>query len=175
MALNRELAPARWGSAGAPVVVSGDYKTGESIIKGSVLTLDGSGLLVVATSDDTNPAAASIAGIALEPAGSKPGYSIGQADVGGTSVYTGRVQQVSYAVGNRVTIWSGLASTDGSAILTPTQALVGTAAQLTKATNGIWYVDTSETPPDVATVVIVKIDTFINIVYFTLTAASLQM
>lgn len=173
MALNREIAPARWGSAGAPVVVSGAYKTGESIIKGSVLTIDANGELVVATSSGAAPADATVAGIALESAGSKPGFSMGQVDVGGTSVYTGRVQQVSYAVANRVTVWSGVISGDGTTVTAPTQTLVGESYKLTKASNGIWYVDSTDQSP--ANVTIVKIDDFINIIYFVLTTAALQI
>lgn len=173
MALNRPFIPAKWGSAGAPVVVSGVYKTAEAIITGSVLNIDSNGQLVVATSDGTHPANGEIAGVSMEAAGSKPGYSVGQTDVGGTTVYTGRVQQVSYAVANLVTIWSGVISADGATVTAPTQTLVGESYKVTKAANGIWYLDSGDTSP--ASVTIVGIDIDLNIVFFKFTAVSLQV
>lgn len=175
MTLRVPISPARWASTGAPEIINGLYKTSESIVIGTVLTLDANGELIVAISDTNNPANAGIAGIALQQAGSAPGYSIGQVDFGGTTVYTGRKQAVSYAVANDVTVFQGQISADGAAVTTPTQTLIGESYKLTKATNGIWYVDSADQTPANVTIVGIDDSADLLLVFFKITPAAQQI
>lgn len=163
------IQPARFGGAGAPVTQSAKYKTSEAIIKGSILTLDANGELNLNTSDGTHPADASIIGVAAEAADSKPGFNVGQTDA--NSQYTGRVQEISYFKANRSTLYWGTFSADGAVVTTPSQTLIGEKYKLTKATDGSWYVDSSDQSP--ANVQIIDIDIDTKRVIFKFTEAAL--
>lgn len=163
MAISRGIGLARLRSGGMPQVNSAKYKTSEALIKGSVLAVDANGELVLATSDGTHPADGDIVGFALEDAGSKPGYDFGHAT---SAVYMGRVQEVSYLIANTQDEYSSQISADGAAVTTAAQTHVGEKYKLSKAANGLWYVDTSDFSPD--NVVIVDFDADLNIVIWRL-------
>lgn len=175
MALRYGISAARWGSAGAPVTIRGLYKTGEAIIKGSVLTLDANGELTLNTSDANNPANGTIAGIAYEAAGSAPGFSVGQTDQNGTSVFTGREQSISYGQANLITVWAAQISADGLTETVPTQTLISEQYKLSKAANGIWYVDSADATPANVVIVDINDDPTYNLVYFLFTEVAIQL
>lgn len=171
MTITHAIIPARFKAGGMPNIQSMKYKTSESIIKGSIVLLDSNGELILATDDTNNPADNGIKGVAMEDAGSKPGYSVGHS--GSDTVYTGRVQEVSVALADTSTEFLGQISADGSAVTTPTQTLIGEQYRLAKASNSIWYVNSADTTP--ANVSIVDIDADRNLVVFKFTEVSIQV
>lgn len=162
MAITKAIMPARLMMGGMPQVRSQKYKTSEAIIKGSVIGQDGNGELVLLTSDTSNPADHSIIGVAAEAAGSRPGFEISHDSR--LVATTGRKQEISYFVANHNEEFIAQISADGSTVTTPTQALVGDVYKLSKAANGLWYVDSSDVDPD--NVIITDVDLINDFVFF---------
>ena len=147
--MSRIFIPARFPGGGAPSVLSMAYKTLETFVKGSVLIFD-TGEVVIGLVDPTP-----IVGVALEDVDSKPGFEVGhQSQVIAT---TGRVQQVSVAIANDVTTFSGAGTR------APVAADVGLEFGILN-TAGIWQVD----PADVVNtrVVVTDVDLLQDIFFF---------
>ena len=147
--MSRIFIPARFPGGGAPSVLSMAYKTLETFVKGSVLIFD-TGEVVIGLVDPTP-----IVGVALEDVDSKPGFEVGhQSQVIAT---TGRVQQVSVAIANDVTTFSGAGTR------APVAADVGLEFGILN-TAGIWQVD----PADVVNtrVVVTDVDLLQDIYFF---------
>ncbi len=145
----RLMIPARFPGGGAPSIQSMTYKTGESIVKGSVLVFDTGEVAL----DLTDPSP--IVGVALEAAASKPGFEMSHESQ--VDVRTGRVQEVSVAIANETTIFSAGGSSD------PVAANVGVEYDLAVA-SGVWTINVAST--GATRVVIVDIDTDQNIFFF---------
>ena len=148
MAGTRRIQPAKW-PGDAPEILSYVYKTSEAILRGSLVVLDGDGLLTVCGAD---PAA--VLGVALEAAESRPGYDMANSP----TVVTGRKQEVSVAVANRLTIFSMRGVNGGTDPVTPTQTMVGEIYGALADANGVWTLDLAETTADVFQIVDVDID-----------------
>ena len=139
-AIRRGFAPARRTGSTVPRIVSGVYKTGAqvtAIIKGSILQVDGDGLLIVSAADPTSL----VKGVALEAAASKLNY--GEPFASQTAFATGRVQEVSYAVADAEQEFSARLETGGN-IVAPLQTHIGEEYGVAVDANGQWYVDTGE-------------------------------
>ncbi len=152
MAGERIFIPARFPAGSAPSVLSIPFKTGELFVKGSVLIFD-TGELVIGLADPTP-----IVGVALEDVNSKPGFEVGHdSDVIAT---TGRVQEVSTAIANDSTIFSGAGDR------APLASDIGVEYGIVNigGATGRWNVDTTDT---VATrVVVVDVDLLEDIFFF---------
>lgn len=154
----RIFIPARFPGGGIPSVQSMVYKTAEAIVKGSVLVFD-TGEVALDLTDPTP-----IVGVALEDAASKPGFEMSHESQ--VDVRTGRVQEVSVAIANEVTIFSGAGSSD------PVAANVGVEYDLA-VSSGVWTVNVAST--GATRVVIVDIDTDENIFFFKFMTAHLAL
>lgn len=152
---------------GVPFVRSGKYKTGEAIVFGSLLTVDTNGELTL----HGGATAVDVVGIALEAAGSRPGYDMGHTPI----VVTGRKQEISFIQADAETVFSAQLCTDstGATLVTAAQTHIGEEYGVAKDASGQWLVDTSETTTKVFE--IVDIDTDLNVVYVKFMAAALDV
>lgn len=163
--MGRLIQPAKLSGRAGITVQSHKYATGQTFVKGAALALS-SGEVIEATSPITG---ATLYGIALEAAGSRPGYDMGHSP----TVVTGRSQEVSVARCTRDQIFAAQLVNNSATPVTPTQADIGVNYGL-KAYSGEWYVDKNQTTTN-ACVTIVDIDTDLNIVYFKPMEARLQV
>lgn len=159
--MGRILEVARTNTMSAEEVRSGKYKTSEAIVKGSILSFDGNGELVVGSATPATLLSAKIAGVALEPAGSKPGWDAANSP----TVITGRKQEVSYAVPNPLTEFQARGSAD------PAQANVGVDYELA-VSAGEWYVNFSGTTS--LMVRVTRVDVPNKIVFFKFLPAAVE-
>lgn len=116
-------------------VLSGAYTTGQTFLKGALLVLS-SGSLVECSA---TPTAAH--GIALEPVASKPGWNAANSP----TVITGRVQEVSYGVADRITVWSCRGVNGATDPVTPAITHIGVKYGAVKDANGIWALNIADT------------------------------
>jgi hypothetical protein len=137
--------PVRHNLGDVPEILSGKYKTAEAILIGSLLQLDANGELILAVGADP----VDLVGVAQEPAGSKPGWDL--ANAAQTTVVTGRVQEVSYAVINENTVFVMRAET-ATVLTAPLQTNVGKGYGI--IINGTeWRIDLADTTNKRVTVV----------------------
>lgn len=137
--------PVRHNLGDVPEILNGKYKTGEAIIIGSILQQDANGELILAIGAD--PLA--LCGIAMEAAGSKPGFDLANAAV--TTVVTGRVQELAYCVLNENTVFVMRAENAG-VVTAPLQTNVGKSYGI--IINGTeWRIDLTDTTNKRVTVV----------------------
>jgi hypothetical protein len=166
--MGRIFQPARMPvGVGAPDVVSGFYTTGQTFLKGAVLVPDAATGRVIEGAADP----ASILGVALENAGSKPGLSLNFDSL--VVARTGQVQEVSYARANRITQFSGRMVNGGTDPVTPVQSDINKKYGLLKTGAGEWVVDQTETTN--LSVIIVDADFDNKIVYFKFLEAVLAL
>ena len=150
---------------GAPESVSVAYTTGQTFKKGALLAYVAAGTVSECGADPTL-----VAGVALENAGSKPGYDAANSP----TVFTGRVQEVTMARANRQTIFTArFVTAAGGDPTTPTQTLINEQYGVAKDSNGQWYVDGDETTAKV--VEIVDFDADLKIVYVKFLEAVLDL
>lgn len=136
---------ARTTSGNVPRVTSRPYKTGELIISGSPVVLDANGELILCAADP-----AEVTGIALNKAGSTPGWDAANSP----TVVTGRKQELSCADANGDTIYGG----ESAAGTVPTKAHVDGQYGIAKDANGVWGVDLTDTTNKVVEIVDIDID-----------------
>ncbi len=156
--MSRIFIPARFPGGGAPSVLSMAYKTLETFVKGSVLIFD-TGEVVIGLVDPTP-----IVGVALEDVASKPGFEVGHDSQ--VIATTGRVQQVSVAIANDVTTFSGAGTR------APLASDVGVEYGILN-TAGIWQVD----PADAVNtrVVVTDVDLLQGIYFFKFLTAHMAL
>jgi hypothetical protein len=159
--MGRIIEVARSANMGSEEVLNTKYKTGEAIVKGTVLSFDANGELVVGSSTPATLLTAKICGVALEAAASKPGWDAANSP---TQV-TGRKQEVAYAVPNPNTVFQARGSAD------PAQTNVGVQYELA-VSAGEWYVNFSGTTSLMVTVVDVDIPN--KIVFFKFLPAAVE-
>lgn len=146
--MGRKIQPARMIGTGVPSVQSIGYTTGQTFKKGALLLIQSTGLVSECGADPTE-----VSGVALEPAGSKPGYDAANSP----TVVTGRVQEVSMGVADRHTIWSMRAVNGGTDPATPTQTHINEQYGVVKTGND-WVLDLAETSAKVFEIVDIDID-----------------
>lgn len=162
MAGNRFIEPARMRSASAPAVITGVYTSGSTFLKGALLVINSSGELAECGADPTL-----VNGVALEAAGSHPGYNI----AGGVTQVTGRTAEVSYVPADAVQVFSMRGVNGGTDPSTPALTNIGESYGALKDANGIWTLDLAETTTLVFTIVDIDIDQ--KIFYCVFNAAAL--
>lgn len=135
---------------------------GAGLIRGA-LVFAAAGLIDVCGAD---PAA--IAGVALQGGSTAPGFSAANSP----ATITGQVNRVSVAIANAVTEFSA-ELVNGSAVrIAPVQADVGASYGVTAFSN-TWVVDKSKTAGS-ARVIVTRIDTDQNLVFFKVLVANRQ-
>ena len=144
----RIFQPARF-EAKVPGVQAMQNVTDAAIVKGSVLIFT-SGEVDIALTDSTP-----LVGVALQDVNTNPGFEVGHSSQ--VLVTTGRLEEISVALANTTTIFSGAATSD------PTIANVGVSYGINIAA-GIWTVDFTDTTT--TRVTITDIDTIEDIVFF---------
>ena len=148
--MSRVINVARFPGGGVPEIISYEY-TGSNIIKGSVVEFS-SGQVTLSSS----LVSSGIVGIALEPQASKPGFEPSHDSL--TTVYTGRVAEVSVAIANMAQIFSA-AGTNAP----PAVSHIGSTRALALS-GGIWTVDLTSGSNQAVTVV--DVDLLEAIVFF---------
>ena len=155
----RIFRPAKWVGE-IPETESAPYVAGQTFNMGEVIEWSGTtGTLIVCTA---NPQA--VAGVALEDAASKPGNSMGHSGQV-KQVTGGNVGEVSFAVANRTTVFSGVGSS--AAAITQIQTDYGLAV----AAN-LWTVDLTEEAT--VSVLVTDVDVAENIIFFKFLEAVLE-
>lgn len=147
---------ARFPNGEAPSILSVVYTTGQTFKKGALLTYVAAGTVSECGADP-----AVVAGVALQAAGSGPGYEMANSP---TQV-TGRVQEVSMAVADRSTVFSCRAINGATDPVTPLQTHIGESYGVAKVSND-WVLDIAEVTALVCTIVDVDIDNKIFFVKF---------
>lgn len=133
--MGRRFQPAR-NSKTVPQVQSMQYATGQVFKKGALVVDNVNGEIVECGADP-----ASILGVALEDCDSKPGYGVpNSAQV---TVTTGRVQEVSVAIADRQTQFSGRGVNGGVDPVVPLLTHIGEKYGVVKVGND-WVIDFAE-------------------------------
>jgi hypothetical protein len=136
-----------------PVVRRAVYADAQTFIKGAVLGINAGGAVIELAS---NPTDGTVVGVALEDAGSAPGFNVANDNL--VVFRTGTEQSISMVdlVKKPDQIFSGR-FTDGSGVdVAPTQAIINDLYQLIRLASGEWTVNQAATAtPDVQIVDIV--------------------
>lgn len=156
----------RLSGAPVPAVQSTKYKTGEAIVKGSLLLFDANGELTVFA----GATGVIVGGIALEAAGSRAGYNMANSP----TVFTGRKQEISYIVPTPDHLfWVEMYdSSAGTGRVTAAQTHLNERYGAAVDANGNWFLDTSETTSIVFE--IIDIDTDLNLAVVKIIPADVQ-
>ncbi len=133
--MGRSFQPAR-GARTVPHVQSLAYTTGQTFTKGAPVIDVAAGTISECGAD---PAA--VRGVALEAAGSKPGYDVANSAV--ATVFTGRLQEVSVAIADRTTEFSGRAVNGATDPVVPLQTHIGEEYGIAKVGTD-WVIDMAE-------------------------------
>lgn len=158
--MGRIFQPARTPPGTVPEVISRQIKASQTFTKGAVLIEEAgsTGKVQEASADPTT-----VYGVALADAFTNPGNSF--ANSSQLLQVTGTINEVSVAVANRLTIFSGRMVDGDEAIVTPALTDIGVQYGLVKTSaDSEWCVDQSET--STKSVEIVDIDIDNKIVYF---------
>jgi hypothetical protein len=156
----RVLNVARFPGGGIPDIQSMAYKASEAIVKGSILIYHTDGTVKLGASLLTS----GIVGIALEPIASKPGFEPSHDSL--TTVYTGRVAEVSVAMANSNTVFSGGYVTGE----VPALDHIGETHPLALS-GGVWQVGLAT--DSAQSVIVVDVDVLEGIVFFKFMAAAI--
>lgn len=152
------------GSSGAPSVRGVDYPAGQTFTQGAVMIADtATGL----TKEAAATPVLNIAGIALQPVDSAPGYGMANSP---TNV-TYRRQAISLAVATRVSVFKSSFVNASAVPIAPAQTDVYTKYGASKQ-GGVWVVDKALTGAS-ACVEILEIDISNQLVYFKFLEATL--
>jgi spermidine/putrescine-binding protein len=156
----------RLSGANVPAVQSTKYKTGEAIVKGSLLLFDANGELTLFGGG----AGVVVCGLALEAAGSRAGYNMANSP----TVFTGRKQEISYVIpGEDTLFWIDMfTSSAGTTAVTAAQTHINEQYGAAVDANGNWFLDTSEVTALVFE--IIDIDTDLNRALVKIIAADVQ-
>ena len=149
----RVMNVARFPGGGIPNIQSMVYLAAEAIVKGSVLIDDGNGKVKLAATQPTT----AVIGVALEDIATKPGFEPSHDSL--TTVYTGRVAEVSVAIADLNTVWSAAAKS-GTTIA---QTHVNEQHDIVLV-SGVWQVDLSASGSPGC--VVVDVDINESIVFF---------
>ncbi len=149
------MGPVYGPQGGTPRVLNYNATSGADFIAGEVLILS-SGECVEA---GTNPAAGTILGVSMCADEDAPGFSMANQP----SFVTYRTKNVPVALANG-NVFKGKITNNSATYIAPVAADVGASYGITEYT-GIWVVDKNKTTTN-ARVVIIKIDTDVNEVYF---------
>jgi hypothetical protein len=162
------ITPSYTLGTGVPPVRNQLYKTGAAIIRGTPLIYDTGELTIAAATP-----VAGIVGIALQAAGTAPGYD----QMNSPTVNTGRSQKISFAKAIATTVFASklVNNTLNGTFIAPAVADIGVNYGLLKQTSvvtGVWCLDRNLTGGS-ACATVVDIDTINNIIYWVFLPASI--
>ena len=129
----------------SPEVRSMAYTTGQVFKKYALVVLTSAGEVSEAGADPTG-----VVGVALQGAGTGLGYGVPNSAE--TTVVTGRLQEVSVALANRKTIFSGRGVNGGTDPVVPLQTHIGEQYGVAKVGDD-WVIDLAETATKVVEIV----------------------
>jgi hypothetical protein len=132
--MGRSFQTGRMPSGEAPSVLEMAYFTGQTFKKGALVKLNADGTISECGADP-----ALITGVALEDAGSRPGYNAAN----NPTYVQGAQQVVSVAVADRTTVFSCRAVNGGTDPVTPLQTHIGEDYGCLKVGND-WCLDIAE-------------------------------
>lgn len=134
-----------------------EYSSGQTFILGEVLQYDGStGKIKVSVAD---PASGTIVGVALQGAGTSPGFDAANSP----ATFTGRAAKVSVVRPNDDVIFQAELTNGSSTVVTP--AITDQIQLGITAYSGVWTVDKAKTGGS-ARVQVIGFDTDQNVVFF---------
>jgi hypothetical protein len=145
--MGRRIQPARGPGTGVPTVQSVEYTTGQTFKRGALVVFTAAGQVSECAATPTE-----VSGVALENAGSKPGYDAANSP----SPVTGRVQEVSIALADRLTVYSMRGVNGATDPSTPAQTNLNETYQVLKTGND-WVLDLATTANAVFEVVDIDI------------------
>jgi hypothetical protein len=171
--MGRTIEAAMFSSVHVPYVQNYVVATGQTFIQGTPVVYSGaSGTIIVATAPITT---AVLVGFSAEPAFHQPGYQLANADVIFTPI-TYALAKCAVFVANAITIFSSRIVNNSATALVPAVTDLNVNYGLTSWNNNFgkpeWAVDRNVTGGN-ACVEAIKIDTFLNLVFFKVMAARL--
>jgi hypothetical protein len=125
------------GAKTVPYSQSMAYATGQTFLKGALVVDNANGEVVECGAD---PAA--ILGIAMQAAGTGPGYGV--ADAGSATVFTGRAQEVVVAIADRTSQFTARGVNGGTDPVLPLLTHIGEQYGVTKVGSD-WVIDFAKT------------------------------
>lgn len=134
----------------APQVQSLKYATGQTFTNRALVVDNANGEVVECGADPV-----SVLGVAMQGAGTGPGYQLANSDV--TAVVTGRNQEVSVAIADRSTIFSARGVNGATDPVIPLQTHIGEQYGVAKVGTE-WVIDFAETVTKVVEIVDIDID-----------------
>lgn len=157
----RIMQPARTPGGTVPPVSYLNYKDNETFVRGAVLIYD-TGTVKIAGADPTG-----IVGVALQGAGTAPGYQAAN----NPATFTYRRQAVSVALAKRSEVFRAQITNGSSTPVAPAQTDVGVSYGIT-AYSGVWTVDRNKTGAS-ARVEVVGFDDLTQDVFFSFLEAAI--
>lgn len=145
------------GTTSGPVIQSLGYTTGQTFKAGALLLLQSTGLVSVCGADPTV-----VSAVALQPAGYGPGFNMADSP----TVVTGRNQEVSCAIANRMTVYSCRGVNGATDPVTPAVTNIDEQYGAAADSDGVWVLDIAEVTAKVFEVVDVDIPNKIFFVKF---------
>lgn len=152
--MKRSFQTARFPSGEAPSVLEMQYANGQTFKKGALVKLNADGTISECGADP-----ALITGIALEDAGSRPGFNAAN----NPTLIQGGQQVVSVAVADRTIVYSCRGVNGGTDPVTPLLTNIGEDYGCVKDADGSWALDLAEVTTKQWRIVDVDVD---NKVYF---------
>lgn len=168
----REFRSAKFPPGTSPKVESLVVTAGQTFIKGAVVILTTNKIVEAGATPIT------AAGIALQSAFTNPGNQLPNANVlAAGSPIGGRPTEISVAIADRTTIFSGRMVNGGTDPVTPAQTDVGVKYGVIKTSDGTWAIDQSNTTQLFAQIVGIEplgTTAVVPIVYFIIITPSLS-
>jgi hypothetical protein len=171
--MGRTIEAAAFAPGTAPQVQNYVVASGQTFIQGTPVVYTGAtGTIIAATAPITT---AILVGISAEPAFHQPGYQLANADFIFTPV-TYALAKCAVFTANETTVFSSRIVNNSAVPVVPVVGDINTNYGLTSWANNFgkleWAVDRSVTGGN-ACVEVIKIDTFLNIVFFKVMSARL--
>lgn len=154
--MGRSFNTGRFPNGEAPSILSVRYTTGQTFKKGALLLYTAAGTVSECGADPT-----SVAGVALQDAGSEPGAGAANSP----TVITGYSQEISMAVADRSTVFTCRAINGGTDPVTPTVTMIQEAYGVAKVGTD-WVLDIAEVTVLVCMIVDIDIDAKLFLVKF---------
>jgi hypothetical protein len=152
--MGRSFQTGRFPSGEAPSVLEMQYANGQTFLKGALVKLNADGTISECGADP-----ALITGVALEAAGSRPGFNAAN----NPALVQGGMQVVSVAIADRTTIFSCRGVNGGTDPVTPALTNIGEDYGCAKTGAGDWVLDLAEVTTKQWRIVDVDVD---NKVFF---------
>lgn len=141
--MGRGIQHGRIPAGGVPSVRAMAYTTGQTFKKGALLTIVAAGTVSECAADPT-----AVCGVSLQGAGTGPGYNMAD----NPSNVTGRTQEVSVCIADRMSEFTIRGVNGGTDPVTPLQTHIGESYGVAKVGDD-WVLDLAETSAKVFEIV----------------------